>query len=150
MVCIMDQAVSIAIRVLHIGSAIALLGGVVFFLVVMAPAVKVLDDGLRTSILQVARKRFYRISHPALMLLLLTGFYNYLTNLDLYEKAPKAIHGLIGTKILLALVITTIVFGQSFGLIKGCPIRWAKFNVTMGILIVILAAVARSMRLSAT
>lgn len=146
----MDQSLNIVMRIVHIGSAIALLGGAIFFLVVMLPAVRVLDEGLRGSILQVARKRFYRITHPALLLLIITGFYNFLTNMDVYRLAPKAIHGLIGTKILLALVITGIIFAQSFGLLKGCPSRWAKVNVTLGIVIIILAAIARSLRLSVT
>lgn len=145
----MDQALNIAIRIVHILSAIALLGGTIFFLVVMIPAVRVLDEGLRGSILQFARKRFYRISHPALVLLLATGLYSYLTNLKVYDQV-KATHGLIGAKILLWAAIATIVFAQSFGVLKGCPIRWARVNLVMGLLIVILAAVVRGLRMSAT
>ena len=144
------QAVDIIARILHIGSAIALLGGTFFFLVVVIPSLKVLDDGLRGSILQVARKRFYRISHPALLLLVLTGFYQYAQNIDIYRKGNKAaINGLLGFKILLALTILTIVFGQTFGAIKACPIKMARFNLAMGILIVIIAAIVRSLRLQA-
>lgn len=143
------QALDTVMRVLHIGSAIALLGGTVFFLVVMVPSLRLMDEGLRGSIFQVARKRFYRISHPALALLLVSGLYNFLTYLPRYNESHKAVHGLIGTKILLALAIIVIVFGQTFGAIKGCPIRWAKINVTLGVVIVILAAVVHGLRLSA-
>jgi uncharacterized membrane protein len=130
----MEQALPIVIRVVHIGSAIALLGGAVFFLVVMLPAVKLLDEGLRSSILQLARKRFYRITHPAIVLLLVTGFYTYLvTNWPAYEKAPRQIHMLLGIKILLALAIMLILFAQTFGVLKGCPARWTKINIAMGI-----------------
>jgi len=146
----MEQTLNIVLRIVHVGSAIALLGGAVFFLVVMLPALRLLDEGLRGSILQLARKRFYRITHPALVLLWITGLYNYTANMKLYNEAPKAIHGILGTKILLALAITIIVFAQSFGILKGCPSRWAKVNVTLGILIIILAAVARSLRLTVT
>jgi uncharacterized membrane protein len=140
-------ALETAIRVLHIGSAIALLGGTLFFLVVMIPSLKVMDEGLRASILQVARKRFYRISHPALLLLLLTGLYRFITDLPTY---PRSVHPLIGTKILLAVSILFIVFGQTFGVIKGCPIKWARVNLTLGVLIVILAAIVRGLRLAGT
>jgi uncharacterized membrane protein len=139
-------AVNIAVRVLHIGSAIALLGGTIFFLVVLIPTVRILDEGLRTSILQLARKRFYRISHPALLLLAATGLYTYLSNLHAYDN-PKALHGLIGMKILLWVAITSIVFAQTFGVLRGCPIRWAKVNLTLGIAVIIIAAVVRTLRI---
>ena len=144
-----EEVLNIVMRVLHIVSAIALLGGAIFFLTTMLPAVRVLDEGLRGSVLQLTRKRFYRITHPALLLLLITGFYNYIRNMDIYRAAPKAVHGILGTKILLALIITVIIFAQSFGLLKGCPVRWTKVNVALGLVIVVLAAVARSMRLGA-
>ena len=135
------------LRFLHVGSAIALLGGTLFFLAVMIPSVRVLDDGLRTGILQAARKRFYRITHPALTLLILTGFYNYVKSLPAYDQAPKYIHAILGAKILLALTVAAIVFAQSFGILKGCPIKYAKANLAMGILIILLAAAVRSIRM---
>lgn len=140
---------NILLRVLHVGSAIALLGGTLFFIVVMLPSLKVLDEGLRGSVLQVARKRFYRIAHPALLALLVTGFYNFYQNLEAYRKASAAIHGLLGIKILLALAVTLIVFAQTFGVLKGCPKRWAVVNLAMGVAILILAAVVRSLRMGA-
>ncbi len=143
------EVFNVIVRILHIGSAIALLGGTVFFLVVLIPSLKLLDDGLRGSILQIARKRFYRISHPALVLLLLTGFYNFYLNLGIYGKAHKAVHALIGIKILLALAVVFIVFAQTFGVLKGCPIRWAKINLALGVTIVILAAIVRALRMAA-
>ena len=141
----MPQYLDTILRFLHILSAIALLGGTIFFLAVMIPAVRILDDGLRTSILQAARNRFYRITHPALTILILTGFYNYVKYMPDYKLAPKYIHAILGVKILFALTIAAIVFTQSFGLLKGCPIRWAKLNLILGILIVALAAVARTL-----
>lgn len=143
------DAINIVLRVLHVGSAIALLGGTLFFLVVMLPSLRLMEEGLRDSVLQIARKRFYRIAHPALLLLVLTGFYNFSQYLDDYKKASKAVHGLLGVKILLALIILFIVFAQTFGVLKGCPKRWAKINLALGVVIVILAAIVRSLRLSA-
>lgn len=136
------------LRITHILSAIALLGSGIFFLVVMFPLVKTLDEETRKRIADAAKKRSYRITHPAIMLLVITGFIQFIQNIDSYKNI-RGIHGVMGVKILLALAILCIIFAQTFGVIKGCPSKWAKVNVTLGITIVILAGIARGMRLAA-
>ena len=143
------EVLDVILRVAHIGSAIGLLGGALYALAAMLPAMKMLDEDLKQKMMTVAQKRFYRISHPAILLLLISGFYNFAINLGVYGDAHPALHGLLGTKILLALVIFFIVFAQTFGVLKGNPGRWLKINVTLGAIIVVLAAVVRHLHLAA-
>lgn len=143
------DVLDVILRVAHIGSAIGLLGGALYALAALMPAMKTLDDDLRQKLTTAAQKRFYRIAHPAILLLLLSGFYQFVVNIGVYGEAHPALHGLLGTKILLALVIFGIIFAQTFGVLKGNPGRWLKINVTLGAIIVVLAAVVRHLHLAA-
>lgn len=143
----MDLALPILIRVLHIGSAIALLGGTLYAVFTLGMALRVVDDGLRSSIVEASRRRFYRTSHPALVLLILTGFYSFFRDMTAYKEIGPIAHGLLGVKILLAIIILAIVFGQTFKVLKGSPATWAKVNLTLGFVIVILAAIVRQLRI---
>ena len=144
------EVLNVVMRVVHIGSAIGLLGGTLFALVAFIPASSTLEEGPRESILGIVSRRFYRIAHPAILLLLISGGYNFAIQLDAYREAGPLAHGLLGIKILLALVIFGIVFAQTFGVLKGRPGRWMMVNITLGTLIIILAAVVRHVRLDAT
>jgi uncharacterized membrane protein len=142
------EILNVIVRILHIGSAIALLGGTLFALAALLPAMKVLDEGFKQNLMSVAQKRFYRISHPAIVLLLLTGVYQWVSNSGVYEEAGPALHGVLGMKILLALAIFVIIFAQTFGVIRN-PGRWMKINLAMGTVVVILAAVLRHLHMAA-
>lgn len=140
---------TVIIRILHVGSAIALLGGTLYALAVLLPATRLVDEGLRGSLLQLAQRRFYRVAHPAIVLLILTGAYNFWINLDAYREVGPISHGLLGVKILLALAILGIIFAQTFRVLPGPPARWAALNLTMGTIIIIIAAIVRHLRLDA-
>jgi uncharacterized membrane protein len=136
-------------RWIHILSAIALLGGALFAVVVVLPSLRVLDEGLRSSLMEVLKKRAYRITHPAILLLLATGMYNFMSSMDVYKQVGSTAHMLIGIKLLLALGILAVLMGQTFGVLKGCPSRWMKLNIAMGLIIVLLAGFLRHLRLEA-
>lgn len=143
------EILNIVMRVVHIGSAIALLGGTLFTLAALAPAVRLADEGLRESLTQTARKRFYRIAHPSILLLLLSGAYNWWRSMDVYRQADPMLHMLLGIKVLLAMVIFAVLFAQAFGVLRGGAGRWTAVNLTLGAAIVVLAGVVRHLRLEA-
>ena len=144
------EVLNVVMRVVHIGSAIGLLGGTLFMLAALLPASGALDEEPRGSIRDLARRRFYRIAHPAILLLLISGGYNFAIQLDAYAEAGPITHGLLGIKIILALIIFAIVFAQTFGMLRERPGRWLAVNVSLGLLIIILAAIVRHVRLDAT
>ena len=139
------------VRVLHVGSAIALLGGALYAVTTQMLSLRVVDEGLRGSILEAARRRFYRTAHPALLILVATGFCTFMRDMKsvykpMADELGPMVHGLLGVKILLALVILAIVFAQTFKVIKTNPIRWARINLALGTVIIIIAAIVRQMR----
>jgi hypothetical protein len=137
-------------RLLHIASAIALAGGTAFLLIGLLPAVKLLDRELADSIVSMAARKYYKVSHLAAFLLVVTGFYNFFLNRDVYNVSEHRalIHPLIGTKILLGCVIVTIVFLAAFRVLPGPPTKWAKLNLVLAIIVVILASLVRQLRLT--
>ncbi|MBI1368997.1 MAG: hypothetical protein GC162_10130 [Planctomycetes bacterium] len=139
--------VDLAARFLHLLSMAALIGGTLFMLAAMLPAMKLLDDSLKQSIIALARKRFMRIAHPAIALLILTGAWQWYRNVEIYRASNKALQGVLGMKVLIAMVIFGLIFAGAFGVLKGCPRKWAKITLALAIVVVILAAVVRAMRL---
>jgi len=148
----MNPAIEITLRVLHVLSAIGLLGGTMFVVVGMLPALKARleDDEQRAELASAAVRKYYKITHASILLLLATGVAQWVMLHDVYEQGNKAlIASMLGTKVLIALGIFTIIFAQAFGVLKGPPGRWAKVGMVMGVLVVILAGVVRTLRLDA-
>lgn len=143
------QVLDIVVRILHVLSAIGLLGGTAFVVVALLPAMGGVDEPAREKLMPTVRKRFHRIVHPAVVLLLLTGIYQWVTNHEPYEQAGPVLHGVLGVKVLIALTIFGLIFAADAGVLKGGPPRWAKVNLTLGLIVVILAAIVRHLRLGA-
>lgn len=133
-------ALDVVSRILHVATAIALIGGTVFMLFVLLPAAKELSsaehDKLRVSINRIWK----RFVHIGILLFLLTGFYNYFRAMPLH-KGDGLYHGLVGTKIILAFVIffiASILVGRSDrfeGMRKGRE-KWLKIVVLLAAIIV--------------
>lgn len=136
-------------RLLHIGSAVALVGGWIYMLVVLSPAMRLVHEGLVETIQTMAAKRFIRISHPSMTFLLISGFHQFWINMEVYRKASKLVQPLIGLKMLLALAILFIIFAHAFKVLKGSPLKWAKINLALSILVVVLAVWVRQLKIEA-
>jgi uncharacterized membrane protein len=141
--------VNIIVRVIHIGSVVALVGGTLFMVFAMKPSLKLVDDQLQDALLKLARKRFMRITHTAITLLILSGAWSWYQNFEVYRNASKAVHGILGMKVLIAVAIFVIIFGTAMGVIKGCPVKWAWVNLVLALIVIILAAIVRAMHMAA-
>ncbi len=92
-------------RVLHVWTAITLVGGSVFTLLVLMPAVKsTLSDETHQQLCDSVTGRWKRWVHLGIALFLLTGFYNYFRAMPLH-RSDGLYHALVGSKMLLALAI---------------------------------------------
>ncbi len=142
---------NLVMRIVHVLSAIFLVGGLAFVLIGMIPATRLLDESLRANLVDAARRKFYKVSHSAIALLLITGGYNWWANTDLYRAAENRalLQALLGTKALLGVVIAAMLFAKSFGVIKPGSQTDSKVIVILGVVIVIMAAVIRHLRLEA-
>ena len=143
------EALTVVMRILHILSAVMLVGGFTFLLVAMLPATRLLDEDLRKQIATLARRSFYKISHSAITLLLLTGAFNWYINFQDYRDVPNKglVQGLLGMKALLGIVLAVLLFGEAFGVIKPKGQGLTKLVVVLGVIVIIMAAVVRHLRM---
>lgn len=143
----MDNPVLVvAMRYLHIVSAIVAVGGLAFMAWCLSPALRLLDDGFREQVQRLASERFQRVIVFAIGGLTLSGVYNWIMLAPVYREAGPLANALIGTKVLLSLVMFGIVFAQKWGLIVPSKF-WRSFNLHLGALVILLAAVLRYVRL---
>lgn len=100
-------------RWIHVGTAIVLVGGTTFFRFVVMPALG--DDS--AELVERIRQGWKKFVHGGIALFLLSGIYNFIIMLPKH-KGDGLYHGLVGTKILLALVvffIASALVGRSAG-----------------------------------
>jgi len=100
------EAIYVISRIVHIGTAIVVVGGSVFLRCVLLPAVKSMSpaehDQLRARVLGIWKK----FVHGGIALFLLSGGINYAKVIvEHSHKGDGLYHGLLGTKILLALAV---------------------------------------------
>jgi uncharacterized membrane protein len=130
-------------RMLHVGTAIVVVGGTFFVRFVLLPAAaqNLADDAhahLRSAVMATWKK----IVHTGIAVFLLTGGINYYRVIALgTHKGDGLYHALMGTKIILALVIFFIasaLVGRSpafDGMRRRAP-RWLVVNLLLAALIV--------------
>ena len=95
-------------RWLHVMSAILAIGGAFFLRIAVPPALAEADAGSRDAVLIALRRRFKRVVHICLGLLLLTGAFNTWRNWQDYKLNTALMHAFWGTHMLLGLVVMGI------------------------------------------
>lgn len=130
-------------RILHVSSAIALVGGSVFMVFVLLPAAKQLNEEQHARLRGLVNKTWKRYVHVGILLFLVTGFYNYFQQMPLHRK-DGLYHALIGTKMILALVIffiASVLVGRSatFEWMRTGREKWLKLIVLLAAIIVAMS-----------
>lgn len=137
-------AVDVASRLIHVLTAIVLLGGSTFMLLVVLPTLQSSDDATRTKIASGLRGIWKRYVHAGIALFLISGFYNYFKAMP-QHKGDGLYHALIGTKIILALgvfFIASALVGRSaaFEGMRTNSSKWLKILCLLGIVIVAMSS----------
>ena len=132
------QVLEVVSRFVHVATAIVLVGGTVFMRFVLMPAASTLPEAEHDQLRQRLLARWKRFVHGGIALFLLSGFFNFIQALPKH-RGDGMYHGLVGTKILLALgvfFIASALVGRSatFEKMRQQRAKW------MGV-IVILATV---------
>lgn len=144
----MDNTIlQIVMRVIHIVSAITAVGGLMFAMICVKPAVRVIEDTLRESVLEVLRKRFHKVLFFAIVGLVVSGAYNWVLLAGTYKAMGPIGNALIGTKVLLALIMFAVVWARASGIIKVDKVA-QMINIHLAAIVIILAAVLRTLRLA--
>ncbi len=131
-------------RFAHVGTAITMVGGTMFLLFVFLPSSQELDDHSRGSISTAVVGRWKRFVHAGILLLLLSGMYNYIRAIP-GHKGDALYHALVGTKMILALAvffIASVLVGRSpkFDAMRSQRPKWLKVIVFLACVIVAISA----------
>ncbi|MCA9180184.1 MAG: hypothetical protein KDA51_01995 [Planctomycetales bacterium] len=134
-------------RVVHISTAIAVVGGSVFTLCVLLPAVKMLSEDAHATLAQAVAARWKRFVHVGILLFLASGFYNYFKAMPLH-KGDGLYHALIGSKMLLALgvfFIASALVGrsQTLAAMRAQRGKWLTILVLLACIIVLISSFAK-------
>ena len=137
------QWIDIVSRIVHVGTAITLVGGSTFILLVLMPSTRELADEASERLSKAVIGRWKKFVHIGVMLFLLSGFYNY-TRAIPDHKGDGLYHALIGTKMLLALFVfflAAALVGRSPALegIRRNRSKWLKVLVILAAVIVCIS-----------
>ena len=131
-------------RWIHLFSVITVVGGTIFLRVVLYPSVKeTLSDESHDSLRGALMRRWARVVHAAILLIILSGSYNFLKVLPTLSE-PLPYHPIFGAKLLLALILFFIAIaltGRSAafaGLRRRAP-QWMAISILLAAFIVLLS-----------
>jgi uncharacterized membrane protein len=135
--------IDVVSRIVHVSTAIALVGGSVFMVFVLLPAARQLSAEQHDRLRGLVNQTWKRYVHTGILLFLVTGFYNYFRQMPLH-KGDGLYHGLVGTKIILALVIffiASVLVGRSatFEWMRTGREKWLKIIVLLAAIIVAMS-----------
>ncbi len=130
-------------RFIHVATAITLVGGSAFMLLVLIPSAKQLTEESHDQLSGAVIGRWKPIVHIGIALFLASGLYNYIRAID-DHRGDTLYHALIGTKMLIALAVFFVaaaLVGRSEKLepIRKNRARWLRILVLMATVIVAIS-----------
>ena len=132
----------------HIGTAIVLVGGTCFLRFILVPsAAASLTDEQHASLREQVINRWKKFVHGGIALFLVSGFYNFIRQIPKH-RGDGLYHGLIGTKILLALAIFFIASAlvgrsKSFEGMRKAAGFWQLVIILLAVIIVGISGYAK-------
>jgi len=133
-------------RILHVGTAIVLVGGTFFIRYVLQPAANAsLSEADHSRLREGIMRTWKRIIHLGIALLLLSGFINFFRVIaDGSHKGDSLYHALLGTKILLALAIFFVASAlvgraSAFEVMRRHSRMWLGINLALALVIVVIS-----------
>lgn len=131
-------------RWVHIGSAVTILGGFIYARFVVAPALAAYPIGEASVMSNRTVTRFRPILYTAILTILISGLYNYLTK----ASYPPHYHMVIGIKFLFVLhIFATSVLYTIPNANEGNRLRRLTWLVISGVIVLLISADLRWMTL---
>lgn len=136
----------IAVRWVHILSAIILAGGAIFMRFALLPALGELPDHERPPVRDGILKRWKLYVHAAAFLVLVSAFGNFAMRFS--DVKPMPYHALFGLKLILGMtviVIASALVGRARGLqaMRNNARFWLNVNVVLALILVLLGGIMR-------
>ncbi|MCH8241943.1 MAG: hypothetical protein IH897_04945 [Planctomycetes bacterium] len=141
-------------RWIHLAAAFTAVGGVAYARIALLPsAAEVLDDDAHAKLREAIRRRWSRVVHVCIGLLLLTGGLNFVLLALRSNMEPMPYHAIFGIKFLAAMAIfflATALAGKApgFAKMREKSGQWMVAILLLGGLIVLLSGVLNQVRLS--
>jgi uncharacterized membrane protein len=140
-------AIDVISRIVHVLTAITLVGGSVFTLWVLMPSLWSLAESERANFATALSHRWKRFVHGGIALFLITGFYNYFRAIGLH-KGDGLYHALMGIKMLLALAVfffAAALVGRSAKLesMRQNRSTWLSVLVVLAVVIVAISGLLK-------
>jgi uncharacterized membrane protein len=136
-------------RWVHVGTAVVLVGGSVFMRYVLMPSANATlgeaeHDALRSQLI----RRWKRYVMIGLVLLLASGFYNYIKIAIPQHKGDGLYHGLMGTKILLGFAVFflgSVLVGRSprFEGIRQNRAKWLSVLILLSAIVIAIGGLLK-------
>lgn len=128
--------VDLLARWAHVGAAIVLVGGAVFTRFVLLKAAEELPQDQHDALRARIRSTWSRFVSIGILLLLVSGFYNFIVNGIPQHKGDGLYHGLMGTKILVSFVVfflASVLSGRSprFEVWRQNPKKWLTILILL-------------------
>jgi len=141
------QILDVLSRIVHVGTAITLIGGSVFMLLVLMPAARQLSGDAHDKLASEIQSRWKKFVGIGVVLFLVSGLYNY-TQAIPDHKGDGLYHALIGTKILLAMFVFFIAAALVGRSAKLQPMRenrrkWLTVLVLAAAIIIAISGFAK-------
>jgi uncharacterized membrane protein len=146
------DGIAVFSRWLHLSAVMIAVGGTFFLRVVLHPAAQAaLGDDARQALRDRLLRRWARVVHVAILVIILSGTYNLVLLLPRHKPVPGQMplyHVLLGPKLLLAGVLFFIaiaVTGRSRtfeGMRKRRPL-WLAVNLVIAGLVVLLSNILK-------
>lgn len=135
-------------RWIHVGTAIVLLGGTAYVRFVLQPAASQLPDEHHQKLRELTVARWKKFVHGGILLLLVTGLFNWLVLANPAAEFRKPYQILMGIKFLIALllfVVASAMVGRSkaFDRMRQNPKRALGLIVLLGAIIVCISGYLR-------
>jgi uncharacterized membrane protein len=136
-----DELVGLLFRWLHIGSAIFLLGGALYFRLAVAPAAAGLPAEQAGQLYDAMATRIRAWVWTACIALVVAGFYNFFVKAS---HVPRGYHMWFGIKFLLALHLISIsLLAARAGVEPAKRQRWMSGAMITGLCIVAISGYLR-------
>lgn len=141
-------------RWLHIAAAIVALGGAFFTRVALTGAAeRALSPEAHGQLREAVRRRWAPLVHASIVILLVTGGYNFVVLALPPKIEPLPYHPIFGVKLLAALVIfflASVLVGRGKGLqgIRQHRGRWLTILLVLGGVVVLISGVLNQVRTS--
>lgn len=145
-----NAIVVIVMRWLHVAAAGTLVGMLVFILLCAGPARAWMENELDAARVKRIERRLRGVMALAIAALVVAGLYNWGASAEMYAKGGVAVHAVLGVKVVLACVLIAVLWAQDVGLMGSAGARgWRMTCLGLALLVVLLGAVVRYLRLAA-